>query len=296
MKTISQPMQDHLDSQVLTTCRCWILKRKDGVEIGFTDHDEDIGLLGVACAAEAAWDSSKIEQTLGFGVNSQDVFSALNAPSISEDEIEAGAFEGAEVRQYVVNWSDPGQYFHSTTHLIGRITFSDGYFRAELQSITARMDQTKGERFIKSCQADLGDALCSVDLDQPQFSQSGLVTEVRSPIVLVVSGLGGFNAGLFKGGRMSWTSGGNTGRDIEVAEHITQFDLVMLHLWQPMPAVPDIGDGFLVTAGCDKSFSTCRDRFQNSVNFRGFPYMPGNDFVSSYATNSNQMDGGPFIE
>ena len=33
---------------------------------------------------------------------------------------------------------------------------------------------------------------------------------------------------------------------------------------------------------CDKRFATCRDRFANGINFRGFPAIPGNDFVISY--------------
>ncbi|MDX5493645.1 MAG: phage BR0599 family protein, partial [Alphaproteobacteria bacterium] len=33
----------------------------------------------------------------------------------------------------------------------------------------------------------------------------------------------------------------------------------------------------------DKQFTTCRDRFANAVNFRGFPHMPGNDFVMASA-------------
>jgi len=33
---------------------------------------------------------------------------------------------------------------------------------------------------------------------------------------------------------------------------------------------------------CDKRFATCRDRFANGINFRGFPHIPGNDFVIAY--------------
>ncbi|KAA0072514.1 hypothetical protein CIW50_24715 [Tardiphaga sp. P9-11] len=44
------------------------------------------------------------------------------------------------------------------------------------------------------------------------------------------------------------------------------------------------GDAFTVTADCDKMLATCRDRFGNVDNFRGFPDIPGNDFVMSYPT------------
>ena len=48
----------------------------------------------------------------------------------------------------------------------------------------------------------------------------------------------------------------------------------------PQPLAP--GDTFTVTAGCDKRFATCRDRFANGINFRGFPQIPGNDFLVAY--------------
>lgn len=34
-------------------------------------------------------------------------------------------------------------------------------------------------------------------------------------------------------------------------------------------------------AACDKRYATCRDVFDNTSNFRGFPHMPGNDSVIS---------------
>ena len=42
-----------------------------------------------------------------------------------------------------------------------------------------------------------------------------------------------------------------------------------------------LGDTFTVTAGCDKQFATCQAKFANAVNFRGFPHMPGNDFITA---------------
>ena len=37
-----------------------------------------------------------------------------------------------------------------------------------------------------------------------------------------------------------------------------------------------------LTEGCNKNFATCRDRFGNSINFRGEPYLPGNDLLTRY--------------
>ena len=68
---------------------------------------------------------------------------------------------------------------------------------------------------------------------------------------------------------------------------------VTLELWQRMPEPLTAGDTFTVTAGCDKRFATCRDRFANAVNFRGFPHLPGNDFVAGTVTpGAPGNDGG----
>jgi uncharacterized phage protein (TIGR02218 family) len=77
-----------------------------------------------------------------------------------------------------------------------------------------------------------------------------------------------------------------------VLRHVRDADGDHLELWQPMVAAIAAGDAFTVSAGCDKRFSTCRDRFENIVNFRGFPQMPGNDFALSYPTAGGGHEGG----
>jgi len=48
-----------------------------------------------------------------------------------------------------------------------------------------------------------------------------------------------------------------------------------------------------VRSGCDKSFATCRNKFSNSENFRGFPHMPGNDFIVRLPRQGEPgLDGG----
>jgi uncharacterized phage protein (TIGR02218 family) len=55
------------------------------------------------------------------------------------------------------------------------------------------------------------------------------------------------------------------------------------------------GDGFTVSAGCDRRFASCRDRFANTVNFRGFPHMPGNDFALSYPSSDGSNRGEKLV-
>lgn len=43
---------------------------------------------------------------------------------------------------------------------------------------------------------------------------------------------------------------------------------------------------------CDRRLATCRERFDNVANFRGFPHIPGNDFVLKYPRRGDDLGGG----
>ncbi|MGA0546046.1 DUF2163 domain-containing protein [Brevundimonas sp. VNH65] len=43
---------------------------------------------------------------------------------------------------------------------------------------------------------------------------------------------------------------------------------------------------------CDKTWATCRGVFGNSVNFQGFPDIPGDDFLTVYPATGGRHDGG----
>lgn len=45
-------------------------------------------------------------------------------------------------------------------------------------------------------------------------------------------------------------------------------------------------------ASCDGRWATCVGRFSNGLNFRGFPDIPGDDFLTAYPTEGQVHDGG----
>ncbi len=42
------------------------------------------------------------------------------------------------------------------------------------------------------------------------------------------------------------------------------------------------GTRVLVREGCDRTLATCAARFANAANFRGEPFLPGNDLLTRY--------------
>ena len=66
-----------------------------------------------------------------------------------------------------------------------------------------------------------------------------------------------------------------------------------VELWQSIIAPLAEGDTVRIIAGCDKSPTTCRTKFGNFLNFRGFPHIPGDDWLTSYPRPDQVNTGGP---
>jgi uncharacterized phage protein (TIGR02218 family) len=292
MRTIPSALQAKLDGGATTLARCWVLTRRDGAVAGFTDHDQDILLDGVTCRAGTGFNASEATQQLGLAVVGSEVGGALASDTLNEDDLAAGRFDAASVKLYLVDWSEPDLRVLLASGVLGEVRREGLNFTAEVRGLAHRMAEESGRLFTATCSADLGDARCAVDLTDPAMRGEGTVVAVPSGSLLIASGLDGFADGWFTAGKLTWSTGANAGLAIEIKTHRPGEEGAALTLWQAMPEPIAPGDTFVVTAGCDKRFATCRDRFGNSINFRGFPHIPGNDFVVQYAVSGEPGNDG----
>lgn len=292
MKTLDAGLAAHLAGGVTTLCHCWRVARKDGVVLGFTDHDRDLVIEGVTYKAATGFTATAIEDQLGLAVSNLDVDGALSSAAITEDDLNAGLYDDASVIIMRVNWQDVSQRVVLRSGFLGQVTRGEAAFSAELRGLAAKLDQSAGRVFQRTCAWELGDPRCGIDLGAPAHHGTGTVASVISNFDFTASGIGAFASGTFSRGKIVWATGDNTGLAIEVKAHSQGTPNARLALSLPMPRPIQVGDTFSITAGCDKSFETCRDRFANVVNFGGFPHMPGNDFALGYAKRGDHNDGG----
>lgn len=288
MRAIPPALQIKLDSGATTLCRCWIVTRRDGVVQGFTDHDQTIVVNGVICRADTGFAGSEAVARLGLAVDGVEISGALSDDALNESVLAAGHYDAARIDMYLVDWSEPALNVLMTRGTIGEVRREGGAFSAELRGLADTLAHEAGRLYTAACSADLGDHRCKVDLGNPLYRGEGVITALNGTSTFAVSGLDGFDSGWFTAGRLTFTSGDNEGNAMEVKRHRIEDDSVIMELWQAMAQPIAPGDAFVVTAGCDKRFATCRDRFGNALNFRGFPHIPGNDFVVRYA-----IDGEP---
>ena len=295
MRELPPGLAAHLGGAATTLCRCWKLVRRDGRTFGFTDHDRELSFDGIEFEAASGLSAGEMQQDLGLNAESQEIVGALTSDRISPADIRADRYDGARVEVFLVNWAEPTERLLERVFTIGEITRRDGAFHVELRSLTTDLSQTRGRNISRLCDADLGDGRCGIDLALPQWRAEGSVLAVRSALCLEIGGLSAFSANHFRGGRLSLVSGPNAGAAIEIASHEMQDGIAVVSLWKPFALDIAVADTVRLSAGCDKHFATCRDRFANAVNFRGFPHIPGNDFALGYASTFDVMDGGVLV-
>ncbi|AWN54706.1 DUF2163 domain-containing protein [Methylobacterium sp. 17Sr1-1] len=292
MKTLSPTLAASLASGVTTLCTCWIVTRTDGMRLGFTDHDEDLTVDGVACSAESGATGTALEQGTGLTADSLEIVGALTSGRLAEAELARGLFDGAAVAVWRVDWSSPADRVLVLSGTVGEVSRGPTAFTAEVRGLADRLNQPRGRVYQRSCDALLGDGRCRIDATAPAIRGAGTVATVGSARSVTASGLAGYASRWFDAGRLVWTTGANAGAAVEVRAHARTGPLAVLDLWEPMPAPIAPGDAFQVVAGCDKSLASCRDKFSNVLNFRGFPDLPGNDYAVAYAVQGADNDGG----
>lgn len=291
MRTIPEALQAHLDGEATTLCHCWKVTRRDGVAMGFTDHDRDLAFDGLAFLAASGFSASESEDGNGLSAEGGDLSGGFSAEAIRAEDLSAGRYDGAKVEVYTVNWQDPAERLLLRTAELGEVRREGGQFRAELRRLTHRLDQVRGRIYGRQCDAVLGDGRCRVNL--AAFRATATVTAVRDDMHLSVSGLSGFAERFFRYGVIAFSSGAAAGLSADIEDHRRADGADELALWLPMATGIAVGDTLEVTAGCDKRFSTCRSKFANGLNFQGFPHMPGSDFSYGYADGETVHDGRP---
>lgn len=291
MLPLPEELQTRLDSGVTTLAWCWRVTRRDGAVFGFTEHDGDLVVDGLTCRAASGFAPGERDGRADLGADQASVFGALSDEAITEADLANGLWDGARVDVLRVDWQDPSVFAPVWTGEIGETRRGKTAFEAELRGLSARLERVTGRVYSRQCDAEIGDARCGVDLENPAFRGEGSAASVSGGDLFVADGLGGFDAGLFSGGLLTWTSGGNAGAICLVEAHRVSGGVVTLQLTKA-PAQPIAqGDAFTVTAGCDKRHGTCRDRFSNIVNFRGHPFLPGNDVLIAGPAGDMLRDG-----
>lgn len=288
---------EHLATGSTTVCHAWAIIRSDGLCLGFTDHDAGFSFEDIEFRADTGMTGRALQQSTGLSVDNTEAMGMLSSSAIVEEDILAGRYDGAAVKVWLVNWSDVRERMLRFSGTIGEVTRAGGSFHAELRGLAERLNQPQGRLYQRACAAVLGDGHCRFRLAADGFSAERAVLSVVAARIIRLSGLAGTHERWFERGRLLVRSGRATGLSgIIKADRTLPDGRREIELWQALPIAPTGGDTVRIEAGCDKRASTCRDKFNNFMNFRGFPHIPGEDWMTSYPTTGSGNDGGSLLK
>lgn len=282
----------HLQTGATTTCRAWRVTRKDGQVFGFTDHDQDLAFEGTIFTANSGLTPGMLQQSSGLAVDNTEVAGALSDVSITETDLRAGRFDGAEVTAWLVNWQNLDERAIRFRGHFGEIQIAGGSFRVELRGLSDVLNQVRAKVYQPSCAAVLGDNECRVDLSQPQFNVETTIKALGNSGEYFVPSQPSFSPGWFMWGKAQILSGRAMGLVASIRFDEEKDGQRRIELMSAFDLSPQVGDDIRLVVGCDREGATCRAKFNNFLNFRGFPHIPGTDWLASYPTPTQRNDGG----
>lgn len=288
----AQALLAHLQTGATHVCTCWSVTRQDGIVMGFTDHDRPLTFEGTTFAPESGLSARALASSTGLSVDNSEAVGVLSADAITEADILAGRYDGANVLTWTVCWDDVAVRQLRFRGTLGEITRSAGGFQAELLGLTEALNQPQGRAYLKSCSAVLGDGQCRFAVGQPAYQLNHVVDADSSPQSFSLAGIEGFHAGWFEHGLLEVRSGAANGLQGLIKSDVGTGTARRVTLWAPISAPIAVGDAIRLTAGCDKRAETCRQKFDNFINFQGFPDIPGDDWLVSVPRSDQPSSGG----
>ncbi|MCL4066733.1 DUF2163 domain-containing protein [Pseudomonas sp. GX19020] len=286
-------LDEHLQTGVTGLCHLWTIERPDGEVLGFTDHDCDLAVEGVVHRAGSGLTASALQQATGLAVDNSEVVGALSAAAITAEDLDAGRYDGAEVRIWLAAWAQPSERRELFRGSLGEVSRRGAAFRAEVRGLAEPLGQPGGFAYTRSCSAVLGDVRCKVSLQTPgYFCDIGLQQVSDDRREFTFEALPGFDPRWFEHGRLNVLSGAAAGLSAMIRSDDLRPGGRRVVLWEGIRAPLMAGDQLRLFAGCDKQVGSCRDKFRNFNNFRGFPHLPEEDWLTSYPRSDRPATGG----
>jgi uncharacterized phage protein (TIGR02218 family) len=282
----------HLATGITGVARCWKVTRPDGMCFGFTDHDRVLRFEGVDYKPETGLSAAALSQTTGLSVDNTEAIGALSDAAITEADIAAGRFDGAEVQAWLVQWAAPENRVLQFRGTLGELTRANGAFTAEMRGLAEAMNTPTGRVYQRACSAVLGDLECRFDLNTPGYAAEAVVADVADARVFRFDGLDPFEPRWFERGRFEVLDGAAQGLVAAIKIDRVDGGARRVELWDRLRAEIAPGDRVRISAGCDKRMETCRLKFANLLNFRGFPDIPGDDWQVSHPSRVSMRSGG----
>lgn len=276
MRTITEDLKRSFEQNTTHIVKCWKITLKDNTVIGFTTNNENFSYDGVEYNSFSGDDIKNIKSNLDIEEDSFEFSNIISSNLILENDILAGKYDNAKIEIFLLDIQNQNNgKVVLLTGTISDIECKGDMFTAKVKGLKDEINKTIGELYSPLCRCGFCDTKCG--LDKANFTFLATITNVLNDVSFTTNNEAILNQsnGYFDNGIIEFTSGDNNGQKMEIKQHANGTFILSLNLPQELK----IGDAFKITAGCNKQFSTCCSKFNNAINFRGEPHLPGMEIL-----------------
>lgn len=270
-------MRVFFDRDLDTVATFWRVYRRDGMMLGFTSHDRDLFFGGITHRSAPGMVPSSIRMTADLSADSAEVEGALSHSAIAESDLAAGLFDHAAIEIGAVDWSSL-EYRVVYTGSLGVIYNDQRSFSAELRSAKQLLENDLVPRTSPTCRATFCGPGCSISAAAFTSLHEVSAIDLDANTVSFAS----IVADNYLDGQVRFLQGPQAG----IPFGVIAASIEGLTLDRQLVGGTPLGTRAQLLEGCDHTLTTCATRFGNAINFRGEPFLPGNDLLSRYGQPS----------
>ena len=271
--------------QLMRRTRCYDLVRpSDGVSLFLTEHDGPLTFKGKTYTPVGGFDGSASERVSGLRVSDIEFSGPISLISVAD--ILAHRWDDALVICYFIDPKLPFMVAKDVTvWRAQRWSFDDEAWSCSLVSVIDLLTRVNQDVKARTCgyrtysNDPVRGHFCLLnraDWEVPAVDVDTVIDDRLSFDVVLGSGAGQMPAqtdAYYELGEVVWRTGSNIGLASEIKTWNATTGVITLQLKTAFPILAT--DEFDVTPGDDHRFETCRDKFDNAINFGGDRLVPG---------------------
>lgn len=143
----------------------WLVTRTDGVQFGFTSHDQPFTLDGIEYKPTNSFSGSASVSRNNLSVDNMTVI-ALMGDEITDADLRGGVYDNAKVELF---WCRPDRPEWGRMDIqggtLGEIKIRNLDYEAELRSVSQKLQQPFGRVYTTECDTTFGGQRCGVELN-----------------------------------------------------------------------------------------------------------------------------------
>lgn len=276
MKNITNELKTNIGNTTTNLVRCWKFILKNNDIIGFTNSNKDFVYNNVNYNHFSSCDIDNLKSNLDIENDNFEISNFISSDLIKYDDVLSGKYDNAKIEIFIIDLSNLND--GRVVLLNGRISdiqLKNNVFIASVSGLKDELNKTLCDVYSPICRASFCDTKCK--LNKNNYTFSGIVSNIVDKYSFYTNNntILSKSENYFQNGVIEFTSGLNINQKTEIKQSLNGLFILSTEL----PYTININDEFNVVTGCDKKFKTCCSKFNNAINFRGEPHLPGIDLL-----------------